>query len=163
MLRLLSFCSLSILFVSMVSCNVQSATPNGSGSTIKVVTPENSIVYLFFEIENTPSGMEKVTHTDTKITKGIIKNTAIDNKENMAGNLLITMLGKSGEVLEERIIEDPLNPVLEVYAEDGLSKNKVNLKKADFSIRFNQKGEISSVKVEKITANSKNNLITLKL
>ena len=147
----------------MGSCNVQTAVPNNTGAIPKGVAPENSIVYLFFGIEKTPSGSEKVTHTETRITKGIIKNTSIDNKENKAGNLLITMLGKGGEVVEERIIEDPLNPVLEVFAEDGLSKNKVNLSKAEFSVRFNQKGEISSVKIEKITKTSKNNLITLKL
>ncbi|WP_143071371.1 hypothetical protein [Kaistella jeonii] len=162
MVRLLSFCYLPLLIL-MGSCNVQTAVPNNSGSIPKGVAPENSIVYLFFGIEKTPSGSEKVTHTETRITKGIIKNTSIDNKENKAGNLLITMLGKGGEVLEERIIEDPLNPVLEVFAEDGLSKNKVNLSKAEFSVRFNQKGEISSVKIEKITTTSKNNLITLKL
>ena len=65
--------------------------------------------------------------------------------------------------MEERIIEDPLNPVLEVYAEEGLSKNKLKLQKAQFSVRFNQKGEISNVKVEKITSNSKTTLISLKL
>jgi hypothetical protein len=73
------------------------------------------------------------------------------------------MLGKDGGIIEERIIEDPLNPVLEVYAEEGLNKAKVKLKKADFSVRFNQKGTITSVKVEKLTINSKNNLLTIKL
>ena len=161
--RILHFSYLSLLFFLMASCNVQSVSSMNKDTTSKIALPENNIVYVFFEIEKTPSGAEKVTHIETRITKGTIKNTAIDNKENVAGNLLISMLGKGGEVIEERIMEDPLNPLLEVYAEEGLSKNKVNLNKAEFSVRFNQKGEISTVKVEKITTNSKNNLITLKL
>lgn len=163
MLRPIYLLSSSFIFTLMTSCNVQSVNPGNSVWIPKVVTVENSIVYLFFEIEKMPSGSEKITHTDTKITKGIMKNTSVKNSENVQGNLLITMLGKGGEIVEERIIEDPLNPVLEVYAEDGLSKSKVNLPKAEFSIRFNQKGTISSVKVEKISASSKINLITLKL
>jgi len=107
--------------------------------------------------------LEKVILTDTKVSSGSFKNASLENKENIPVNLRISMIGKSGEVLEERIIEDPLNPVLEVYAEEGLSKNQLQLNKAEFSVRFNQKGNIASVKVEKITKNSKNNLITVKL
>lgn len=92
-----------------------------------------------------------------------MKSGAIDNKPNVPSNLLISMLDSNGKVLEERIIEDPLNPLMEVYAEEGLSKTKMSLKKAEFSIRFNQKGEVATVIVEKITENSKIKLITLKL
>jgi hypothetical protein len=161
--RILHFSYLSLLFFLMASCNVQSVSSRNTDSSTKIAIPENNIVYLFFEIEKTPSGTEKVTHTETRITKGTIKNTSVENKEKVAGNLLISMLDQSGKIVEERIMEDPLNPLLEVFAEEGLSKNKVNLNKAEFSVRFNQKGEISTVKVEKITTNAKNNLITLKL
>lgn len=159
---------LCILFLFSVtillnSCDSQSVTSASSASTIAAKPVENSIVYLFFDIEKSENGAEKVTLTDTKITEGLVKNGAIENKPSIPGNLLISMLGANGEVLEERIIEDPLNPLLEVYAEEGLSKNKLKLTKAQFSVRFNQKGEISSVKIEKITENSKNNLLTFKL
>ena len=149
------------LFIS--SCNTQTASVSNSASSASPKPGENKIIYLFFEIEKQEGATEKVTLTETKSTSGFVKNGAIDNKPLITGNLLISLLGNNGEVMEERIIEDPLNPVLEVYAEEGLSKNKLNLQKAQFSIRFNQKGEITNVKVEKITPNSKNTLITLKL
>ena len=149
--------------VCINSCNVQTATVNSSASNNAAKPVENKIIYLFFEIEKQEGSTEKVTLTETKSTQGFVKNGAIDNKPAIPGNLLISLLGNNGEVMEERIIEDPLNPVLEVYAEEGLSKNKLKLQKAQFSVRFNQKGEISTVKVEKITANSKNTLISLKL
>ena len=157
------FIILSGTLLVMNSCRSQSVSSMNSGTTASPQPLENKIVYLFFEIEKAENGVEKVKLTDTKVSPGMIKNASIENKENVAGNLLISMIGKNGEVLEERIMEDPLNPVLEVYAEDGLSKNQLKLSKAEFSVRFNQKGEISSVKVEKITSNSKNNLITIKL
>ena len=149
------------LFIS--SCDSQTSTSGSSGSTVAAKPVENSIVYFFFEIEKAENGLEKAKLTDTKTSAGFVKNGAIENKASNPGNLLISLLGKNGEVMEERIIEDPLNPLLEVYAEDGLSKNKLKLNKAQFSVRFNQKGEISTVKIEKITQNSKNTLLTLKL
>ena len=160
MTRLLFLFGIS-LFLS--SCDSQQTSSFNSGSATPTKVVENSIVYLFFEIEKDGNGIEKVKLTDTKITEGFVKNASIENKASVPGNLYISLLSKSGEVLEERIIEDPLNPMLEVYAEDGLSKNKLNLNKAEFSVRFNQKGEIANVKVEKITEKSKNTLITLKL
>lgn len=160
MTRLFLLLGISLL---LNSCDSQQTSTFNSGATTPTKVVENRIVYLFFEIEKDGNSLEKVKLTDTKIAEGFVKNASIENKSATPGNLYISLLGKSGEVLEERIIEDPLNPLLEVYAEEGLSKNKLNLKKAHFSIRFNQKGEISSVKVEKITEQSKNHLITLKL
>lgn len=164
MLRI-SFLFLFATFFFISSCDSQStsAPSSGSGSATISKPVENSIVYLFFEIEKNENGSEKVKLTDTKTTAGTVKNAAMENKPSVPGNLLISMMGKNGETLEERIIEDPLNPLLEVYAEEGLSKNKLNLTKAEFSVRFNQKGEISNIKIEKLTPNSKNTLLTLKL
>ncbi len=133
----------------MSACNSQTASVSNSASSASAKPAENKIIYLFFEIEKTEGSLEKVTLIETKSTQGFVKNGAIDNKPSIPGNLLISLLGNNGEVLEERIIEDPLNPVLEVYAEEGLSKNKLKLQKAQFSVRFNQKGEITTVKVEK--------------
>lgn len=155
---------LSAICLLVSSCDTQSSSSQDSTTTAastKVV--ENAIVYLFFEIEKDSNGLEKVTLTNTKTTEGFLKNGSIVNKPSTAGNLVISLLGKNGAVVEERIIEDPLNPLLEVYAEEVLSKNKLQLTKGQFSVRFNQKREISSVKIEKITPNSKNTLITLKL
>ena len=163
MFRIISYVLFGLFLCLMVACESQSLNSSASNGSSKSIPHQNTIVYLFFEMEATSAGGEKVTHTDTKIAEGTLKSSSVENKENIPGNLLITMLGKDGGIIEERIIEDPLNPVLEVYAEEGLNKAKVKLKKADFSVRFNQKGTITSVKVEKLTINSKNNLLTIKL
>lgn len=162
-MRLSSYLQLLIALTLLLHCGSQTSVISESTTTPALNKTENNIVYLFFEIEKTANGLEKVKLTDTKIAEGFVKNASIENKASVPGNLLISFLGKNGEVLEERVIEDPLNPLLEVYAEEGLSKNKLTLNKAEFSVRFNQKGEISNVKVEKITEKSKNTLITLKL
>lgn len=162
-MRLSSYLQLLIVLTLLLHCGSQTSVISESTTTPALNKTENNIVYLFFEIEKTANGLEKVKLTDTKIAEGFVKNASIENKASVPGNLLISFLGKNGEVLEERVIEDPLNPLLEVYAEEGLSKNKLTLNKAEFSVRFNQKGEISNVKVEKITEKSKNTLITLKL
>lgn len=157
------FCSLM-----MMSCNSQKSASGGSSSTFSntaTVTKasENAIVFLFFTIEKEANGNEKVTLTDKKITPGTIKNSSLENHENIPGNIRITFIGKNGEELSERFVENPLNPMMEVYTQEGINKEKMNLQKADFSVRFNQTGETSSVVLEKIAENSKKHLMTLKL
>lgn len=156
-----------ILFGFLLSCDSQqSATGSNSTSANAISKPvknENSIVYLFFTIEKSANGTELVTHTDTKITAGFLKNASIENRQNMPGNIAVTFIGKDGEIIAERIIEDPLNPMMETYSEEGINKEKMNFPKAEFSVRFNQTGKISKVILEKINTQSKNNLITINL
>lgn len=163
MSRSFIFTALICISFFFYSCETQSLSSGQSTSAPIIAVPENSIVFLFFQIEKSASGEEKVLHTNTKITQGVMKSGAIDNQPNATGNLLISMLDVKGEIVEERILEDPLSPMMEVYAEEGLSKTRMTLNKAEFSVRFNQKGEVASVTVEKITENSKIKLINLKL
>lgn len=161
-----SFTSIKIfalLFILSACDSQKSVSVSSNSAASQPKTVENNIVYLFFEIERQPNGNEKITHTDTKTTKGILKNNSIENEPRVPGKILITMLRNNGETVEERIIEDPLNPILESYSEEGLDKKQMNLQKAEFSLRFNQKGDVSSIKMEKILTNSKNHLITIKL
>lgn len=152
-----------IVSILLLNCDSQTSVVKETTSISTIKKSENNIVYLFFEIEKTANGTEQVKHTDTKTTEGILKKGSIENKENLPGNIAVTFLGKDGKVISERIIEDPLNPMMETYSEEGLNRKKLKFPKAEFSIRFNQIGEISSVQLEKITANSKNHLITIKL
>ena len=157
------------LFASfLLNCsskNVATASVSSpTKSSDKSQPSENQIVYLFFTIERETSGNEIVKHTDTKITPGIIKNSSLENHENAPGNIRVTFIGKNGEELSERFVKNPLNPMMEVYTEAGVNKEKMNLQKADFSVRFNQNGDTDSVILEKITTNNvKKHLLTLKL
>ncbi len=164
-MKLPVFLQCSVLFV-LAACNSQKPDVTKHSSVAQsetAKTNENNIVYLFFEIEKTSNRTETVKHTNTTIKQGILKSASVDTKEKTTGNFIISMLSKNGEIIEERIIEDPLNPVLESYSEEGLEKKQVNLRKAEFSVRFNQKGDVASVKIEKITAESKKHLMTIQL
>lgn len=155
-----------ILWGICLSCDSQqtsSSVNSATSSSTKPIKAENAIVFLFFTAEKKADGTELIKHTDTKITKGIAKNSSLDNKANAPGNIAVTFLGKDGNIISERIIEDPLNPMMESYSEEGINKEKMNFPKADFSIRFNQTGEIVSVLLEKINIQSKTPLITIKL
>lgn len=151
------------VLIFLFSCSSQKSVGVESAINNFTKTGENKIVYLFFEIEKTANGTEQVKHTDTKITEGTLKTGSLRNKEHLPGNIQVTFLGKDGKSVSEQIIEDPLNPMMETYAQEGMNKEKINLPKAEFSIRFNQTGNISSVQLEKITEKSTSHLITLKL
>lgn len=150
----------------LMSCSSKSVSTSSSLSTnsaAPIVKNENAIVFLFLTIEKEANGNEVVKLTDKKTTEGTIKNSSLESHENAPGNIRVTFLGKNGEEISERFIEDPLNPMMEVYTEEGINKEKMTLQKADFSVRFNQNGDTESVTFEKITNSSKKHLITLKL
>lgn len=166
-MRLFSVILYLIVSAFLLNCNSQKGASIGSSSTISpnqtAIKSENAIVYLFFTIEKETHGNELVKHTETKITSGTIKNASLESKENTPGNIRVTFLGKDGKEISERFIEDPLNPMMEVYAEEGINKEKMKLTKADFSVRFNQNGETVAVTLEKITNSAKKHLITIQL
>ena len=152
-----------IVSILLLSCDTQTSVIKENTTIPMGNKIENKIVYLFFEIEKKADETEHIKHTDTKTAVGILKKGSIQNKENLPGNIAVTFLGKDGKIISEQIIEDPLNPMMETYSAEGLNREKLKFPKAEFSIRFNQTGEISSVKLEKITKISKNHLITIKL
>ena len=155
-----------ILLGFLLSCDsLQTSSVSNSGSALptKSIKAENAIVYLFFTIEKNANGNELIKLTETKTAEGTIKKGSIINKEDLPGNISISFLGKDGNILSEQIIEDPLHPMMEIYEDGNISKEKMNLPKAEFSIRFNQDGTISSVLLEKINTESKTKLITIKL
>lgn len=150
----------------LASCGSKSASTSSSISTnseTKTMKTENAIVFLFLTIEKETNGNEVVKLTEKKITEGTIKNASLENHENVPGNIRVAFLGKDGKEISERFVENPLNPMMEVYTEEGINKEKMTLQKADFSVRFNQTGDTKSVILEKISSNSKKHLITIQL
>lgn len=162
-MRLFSIVQASVMLFLLFSCKAQPVAKQGQSTTPAITDQEKRIVYLFFEIQKDTNGPETVKLTDTKITPGTFKNASLENKEKIAGNIAVTFLSQDGNIISERIIEDPLNPMMETYTQGGLGREKLNLQKAEFSIRFNQTGNISAVQLEKITPNSKTQLITIQL
>ena len=146
-----------------VSCKSSMNAGNSAISSVKNDIPADAIVYLFFTIEKMNNGSELVKHSETQVSPGTLKKGSLENHEKSAGNILITFLDASGNSVSERIIEDPLNPLMEIYTEEGLNREKMNLPKAEFSVRFSKDPAIASVKLEKITQNSTIPLLTLNL
>lgn len=121
------------------------------------------MVYLFFSIERETNGNEVVKLVEKKSIPGTIKNASLENEDNIPGNIRVAFLAKDGQEISERFVENPLNPMMEVYTEEGINKERMNLQKAEFSVRFNQNGDTSAVILEKISTASKKHLLTIKL
>jgi len=111
----------------------------------------NKIGYLFFKIEKNVSGVEKITLQEKKITEGKLKSNAVfDEKTVKTGDFIISLTDANGKEVIKQTVEDPLNPVMETY-EDGISRTKVSLQNAEFSVRYSHSENISAVKIEKVT------------
>lgn len=125
---------------------------------------KDQIVYLFFKVEKNSSGTEKVVLEDKKIMEGRLKSKAsFDRNSAKIGDFIISLNDSNGKEVVQQILRDPLNPELERFAEEGISRNKVSLQNAEFSIRYSHSEDIKVVKVEKITNAGNQLLFTQKL
>lgn len=119
-------------------------------SALKVM--DNSrITYLFFKVEKTSSGSEKITLQEKKSVPGKLKaNTVSEENNGGIGDFVVSVTDAGGKEITKQIIEDPLHPTREVYGED-ISRNKISLEAAEFSIRYSHTEEAQMLKIEKIT------------
>ena len=132
-------------------------------TTISSLSKNSQIVYLFFKVEKTDSGSEKITLQEKKIADGKLKSNPIfDESERKSGDLVISMTDASGKEIVKQLVEDPLNPTREVYG-DKISRHTLMLQNAEFSVRYSHSAEIQMVKIEKITDSGKQLLFTQKL
>lgn len=124
---------------------------------------DSQIVYLFFKVEKSNSGQEKITLQGKKMSPGKLKlEPAFDRGSANVGDYIISLHDSSGKEVGKQLIKDPLHPEMEVY-EDGISRNKMTLQNAEFSIRYSHSGSIAMVKIEKITKGGTQLLFTQKL
>ncbi|GAA4167016.1 hypothetical protein GCM10022217_41680 [Chryseobacterium ginsenosidimutans] len=131
--------------------------------TISILNKNAQIVYLFFKIEKTDSGSEKITLQEKKIVDGKLKSNPIfDENEGKTGDFVVSMTDANGKEIVKQLVEDPLNPTREVYG-DKISRQTITLQNAEFSIRYSHSAEIQMVRIEKITNSGKQLLFTQKL
>ncbi|WP_155845037.1 hypothetical protein [Chryseobacterium daeguense] len=122
------------------------------------------IVYLFFKIEKEKSGSEKITLEEMKITEGRLKAVQnSDENRGEAGDFIVSLTSADGKEIVKQIVEDPLNPSREVYDKEEISRVKINLQNAEFSVRYSYSSEIQMVKIEKISETGKQLIFTQKL
>jgi hypothetical protein len=162
MKNLIIFLTLPFYFVSNF-LGVKYLKGIGEAKTITRSTNHSKIIYLFFKVEKTNSGSEKITLQEKKIVDGKLKSNPISDENNgEIGDFVISVNDVNGKEITRQVIEDPLNPTREVYGEN-ISRNKISLQDAEFSVRYSHSEESQMVKVEKITKSGKQLLFTQRL
>ncbi len=122
------------------------------------------IIYLFFKADKDQSGNAKVTLQSSRIAEGKLKQiSSFERNEADKGDLIITLADSGGKEVARQLVKDPLNPELEVYEKEGISRHKASLQNAEFSARFSYSENIQTVKVEKTTDDGVQLLFTKKL
>ena len=112
----------------------------------KMQIPEKEICFLYFEItKQLPANL--IVMTQKQVVKGSIKQNTVVNLPKKDGRYYIELTDSMGKVFEERIIEDPLRPVLERYDIEETSTHEIEIEKGYFNIRFNYRPEITLVKI----------------
>ncbi|RQO34217.1 hypothetical protein DBR39_21960 [Chryseobacterium sp. KBW03] len=130
----------------------------------KVTVKSDRIIYLFFKADKDQSGNVQIALQNTKIAEGRLKHIAsFDRNEVHKGDLIITLAESGGKELAKQLVKDPLNPELEVYEKEGISRHKASLQNTEFSARFSYSGNVQLVKVEKATEDGVQLLFTQKL
>ncbi|KQT31133.1 hypothetical protein ASG22_19050 [Chryseobacterium sp. Leaf405] len=162
MKNLIIFLTLPFYFVSNF-LQVKDIKESNKGAAITNLTNSSKIFYLFFKVEKTDSGSEKVTLQEKKIVDGKLKSNLISNENSgEIGDFVVSINDANGKEITRQVVEDPLNPTREVYGED-VSRNKISLQDAEFSVRYSHSEENQTVKVEKITKSGKQLVFTQRL
>lgn len=155
------------VFPVFMFCNflqVKDLSGNNDTENKSLRPVKDQIVYLFFKVEKNSSGTEKVVLEEKKIMEGKLKSKpSFDRNSAKVGDFVISLNDSNGKEVIQQILRDPLNPELERFAEEGISRNKVSLQHAEFSIRYSHSEDIKVVKVEKITNAGNQLLFTQKL
>jgi hypothetical protein len=150
------------IFPSFIFCSFLQLNDLNLGSSLKnenFSRDKSQIGYLFFKVEKTKSGPEKITLESKKITEGKLKSTPVfDRNSAGTGDLIISLTDANGKEFVKQIVEDPLNQNMESFEKEGISRHKVSSETAEFSVRYSHSAEIQVVKVEKIT-NAGNQLL----
>lgn len=143
---------------------VKEVKDTGENPAMRTLSKSPQIVYLFFKVEKTNSGAEKITLQEKKITEGKLKSVPNSDENNgQNGDFIVSFTNANGKEIIKQIVEDPLNPSREVYDRDQISRNKISLQNAEFSVRYSHSDEIQMVKIQKISETGKQLLFTQKL
>lgn len=158
MKNLLNLCVFP-LFAFCSFLQVGNLRVNSSMETENLLKDKSQIGYLFFKVEKSDSGPEKVTLESKKITDGKLKSVPAYNRNSAGiGDFIVSLTDGNGKEINKQIVEDPLNQNMESFEKEGINRHKVSLENAEFSVRYPHSADIRIVKVEKIT-NAGNQLL----
>ncbi|MCT2407278.1 hypothetical protein NZD88_06955 [Chryseobacterium antibioticum] len=159
---------LNLLMVPvLLLCSFQKSSTLGyfrdkvSGAEIR---KEGNIVYLFFQTDKEAGGKERIILQEKKITEGRLKFTpSFDRSEVEPGDLIVILSDSGGKEVSKQLVKNPLHPEMEVYEKEGVSRKKIPLENAEFSVRYAYSEQIQMVKIEKVTESGTQLLFTQKL
>lgn len=117
------------------------------------LTDRGQIGYLFFKVEKNSSGLEKITLESRKVADGKLKSIpSFDRNSAGIGDFIVLLTDANGKEIVKQLVEDPLNQNMESFEKEGISRHKVSLETAEFSVRYSYSEEIKTVRIEKITS-----------
>lgn len=124
---------------------------------------KSQIVYLFFEVKKSDSGLEKIILQNKKVAEGKLKFTPpFDRNSVNNGDFIVSLTDSNGKEIVKQMVEDPLNPKMENF-DNGIGRHELSLQNAEFSIRYSHSDEIKIVKIEKVTKEGNQVLFIQKL
>ncbi|WP_223606696.1 hypothetical protein [Chryseobacterium sp. OSA05B] len=137
---------------------------SGNKASGAEIRKEGKIVYLFFRMDKEASGKEKIVLQEKKIAEGKLKFTpSFDRSEVETGDFIVILSDAGGKEIMKQLVKNPLHPEMEVYEKEGVSRKKIPLENAEFSVRYSYSEHIQSVRIEKVTESGTQLLFTQKL
>ncbi|PIF47736.1 hypothetical protein CLU96_4805 [Chryseobacterium sp. 52] len=128
------------------------------------ILKEGKILYLFFKADKEASGKERIVLQEKKITEGKLKFTpSFDKGELETGDFIVILSDSGGREIVKQHVKNPLHPEMEVYEKEGMSRKKIPLENAEFSVRSAYSEHIQMVKIEKVTESGTQLVFTQKL
>ncbi|SHG67434.1 hypothetical protein [Chryseobacterium vrystaatense] len=132
-----------------------------SGAEIR---KEGKIVYLFFKADKEASGKERIVLQEKKVAEGKLKSApSFDRSDVETGDFMVILSDSGGKEVIRQLVKNPLHPEMEVYEKEGISRKKIPLENAEFSVRYAYSEQIQTVKIEKVTESGTQLLFTQKL
>ena len=143
----------AFIFLLLASCGTVNDTDIKDIEEVKMPNEEipAQIIFLYFDIKKGSENKELITLTNTQIVAGQMKENVILNAPRKEGNLILQILDNQDKVIEEQIIQNPLNKNIETYDQNNQANTKnVQLEESQFYMRYNNQNNPKNIKILKI-------------
>lgn len=134
------------LYLLLFSCGPRPQEDGQPAKLYQKETQKKQLMFLYFEVTQGES-IPEIVLTQKQLVSGSIKENTIVNLPPKDGRYQIDLIDHTGQPVEVRIVEDPLHLVLEKYEYTETTTHEVELQKGYFSVRYNHRPEINTVKI----------------
>lgn len=152
--------------------NLSSKEENKSGKEVNEVASVAKgdevpqIIFLNYSIKRNAAGSPEIRFLNKIVTDGKLKRNIPENEPLENGDLKCIELDDNAQPIKSINISNPLNIIVEYVDESGaLSKKRIELDSAQFSVRMQLDANAEAIAIEQINASgvSSSNLIVTKL